>query len=163
MPRFDWTNDDARAEFIGILSAFQSNLEEFDLPPLDNDEMAFRFYCATGGLVGYIAKILRQVVSNAIFADVSIISMEDLKTAYEEAVYADESKQRDMPKAFDPGFTTMVSAELLERVKQIGVPAPEELRRRGKKVPESDTDDLPADPKPKGKRRKARTITNDVI
>ena len=164
MPRFDWMDDNSRDEFVTILTEFQAALSEYDLPALNSDEMAFRFYCATGGLIGYLAKILRQVVWNAIFSDSKLITLEDIKAAYEESVYADESKKKDMPRAFDKGFTTLVSADLLNRVKEIGVPAPEEFpRRRGRKSAENNSEDQPENTKSKKQRKSPRTITTDVL
>lgn len=136
MPRFDWENDDSRTEFIGILEAFQGMLTDYEMPKLDSDEMAFRFYCATGGLIGYIVKILRQAIWNAMFEETKVISLDSLKIAYQESVYVDESSKGLLP-VFDRGFITKATTDLLERVKMIGVKAPEiELVRRSKKSSE---------------------------
>lgn len=124
MPRFDWENGESRIEFIGILEAFQEMLTEYEMPKLDTDEMAFRFYCATGGLIGYVVKILRQAIWNAIFEETKVISLESLKIAYQESVYVDESIN-GLPLAFDKGFITLATKDLLERVKMIGVKSPE--------------------------------------
>lgn len=137
MPRFDWENDDSRMEFIGILEAFQKMLMEYEMPKLDTDEMAFRFYCASGGLIGYVVKILRQAIWNAIFEDTKVISLESLKIAYQESVYVDESSN-GLPPAFDRGFITQATKDLLERVKMIGVKSPElQPIRRSKKSDEN--------------------------
>lgn len=135
IPRFDWKNDVLREEFIAILEAFHIGLNKFDLPRLNSDEMAFRFYCATGGLMGYLAKILRQAVWNALDADTHRITLEDLARAYQESVYKDE-KASYLPKAFDRGFILLTSEELHVRVSKIGTAAPDEVTvRRSRKKP----------------------------
>ena len=131
MPRFDWENDDLRDEFIGILGAFQEGLHQFELPNLSSDEMAFRFYCATGGLIGYIVKILRQGVWNAADAFTRCITIEDLARAHRESVYLDE-KAGDLPPAFDRGFVVRANEALLQRARSIGTAVPEEPRSRNR-------------------------------
>lgn len=128
MPRFDWKDDDLRDQFIAILAAFREGLKQFDLPELDSDEMAFRFYCATGGLIGYLAKILRQAVWNALDKDVQQITLEDMSIAYQESVYKDENAT-DLLNPFDRGFTVQANEDLLSRVRLIGVAIPEEPKR----------------------------------
>ncbi len=89
MPRFDWNDDDERGEFIACLESFQQALSRYEFPDLTSDEMAFRFYCATGGLIGYLAKILHQACLNAQMDDKLIITLADLAQAYEESVWVD--------------------------------------------------------------------------
>lgn len=129
MPRFDWLNPDLRNEFIAILGAFQEGLAHFDMPQLNSDEMAFRFYCASGGLIGYVAKILRQAVWNAIDAESKVISLHDFSVAHRLSVYADE-KADDLPLTFDREFSGQVTYPLLQRVSAIGIATPEELPKR---------------------------------
>lgn len=126
MPRFDWRNVNLREEFIAILGAFQEGLSEYDFPKLDSDTMAFRFYCATGGLMGYVAKILRQAIWNAIDDDTRVITMEALARAHYLAVYANE-KAGDLPLAFDRSFIVTPTETLLQRIQLIGTATPEEL------------------------------------
>lgn len=129
MPRFDWKNGNLREEFIAILGAFQEGLSEYDLPKLDSDTMAFRFYCASGGLIGYVAKILREAIWNAISANTNVISLEDLAKAHYNSVYAAE-KAGDLPLAFDRSFIVTPTETLLQRVQLIGTATPEELPAR---------------------------------
>lgn len=126
MRRFDWMIPDHREEFIAILASFQEALIQYDMPDLSSDEMAFRFYCASGGLIGYVAKILRQAVWNAVDANSSSISMDNLSTAHLMSVYVDE-KAGDLPLSFNREFSLQVSISLLERVAEIGTAVPDEL------------------------------------
>jgi hypothetical protein len=88
MPRFDWLVADDRGQFMDILDAFAQSIgEHYRLPKLDSDEMAFRFYCATGGLMGYLVKLLRAAVWNAIVDGRGAIKLEHFSVAYCEATW----------------------------------------------------------------------------
>lgn len=130
MPRFNWLDDNDRDEFIGILSAFQQALPDYHLPDLTSDEMAFRFYCATGGLIGYLVKILRQALWNAVFSGNRIMDLKALKIAHQKAVYTDSSVK--LIAAFDHGFTTIVTDELLANVSSVGLPKAPPVKSRGR-------------------------------
>lgn len=128
MPRFDWGNDGSQAEFIACLESFQQGLKRYDLPALDSDEMAFRFYCATGGLIGYVAKILHQACLNAQMDDKLSITLDDLAKAYEESVWIDEMTSIMNP--FWKEFDTNPTAYLLETVQHIGTASAEVSKPR---------------------------------
>lgn len=117
MPRFDWEDADSRKEFRAILNAFQDSLSEFEWPDLSAYEMAFRFYCATGGLIGYMVKILRQAVQNAIFDAQNTIDLSALKVAYEESVFLDSSLS--LIPAFDKSFVAVPTDNLVKAAKSV--------------------------------------------
>lgn len=132
MPRFDWKEVDQRDEFMAILGAFQDSLSEhFDLPALDTPDMAFRCYCGTGGLMGYLTKFLRQVVWNALDDDRRIISLPDLALAHDQAVWSRESLSSVL-SPFAPKINLIPSEDLLARIHKIGLPADEVIRKRGR-------------------------------
>ncbi|QWE22984.1 TniB family NTP-binding protein [Polynucleobacter sp. AP-Jannik-300A-C4] len=122
LPRFDWGDIDQREEFVGILGAFHKSISShFDIPPLDSNEMAFRCYCATGGLIGYLSKLLRHAVWEALDTNKKIITIEDLKIAYEASIWRDEQ----ILSNFDPFSRNFIQAqpnEVLAKVAQIGFP-----------------------------------------
>lgn len=125
MPRFDWHDTDQREEFVAILGAFEESIgATFDLPDFTGDEMAFRFYCGTGGLIGYLSKFLRQAVWNAIDANSKSIDLSALLHAHSQSVWAKDGPT-GLPSPFDRRFTTAVTDDLLARVKTIGTPADE--------------------------------------
>lgn len=127
MPRFDWHDAEQREEFIAILGAFQESIgETFELPDFTGDEMAFRFYCGTGGLIGYLSKFLRQAVWNAIDSNSKLIDLPALLHAHSLSVWAKDGPT-GLPSPFDRRFSTTVTDDLLARVTKIGVPA-EEVR-----------------------------------
>jgi hypothetical protein len=118
MTRFDWDDEDAQYEFIACLETFEKGLSRYDFPGLTSDEMAFRFYCATGGLIGYLAKILHQACLNAQVDNKLSISLEDLAKAYEESLWVDEVTVIQNP--FGEHFDTTPCLYSLEAAKQIG-------------------------------------------
>lgn len=122
LPRFDWLRHDHREEFIAILGAFHDSLSRhFDLPILDGEEMAFRCYCGTGGLMGYLSKFLRQMVWNALDAKKNSISLQDLAQAHDEAVWA-KSGPRGIPNPFTKAFSHAPTEDIVARVQRMGVP-----------------------------------------
>jgi hypothetical protein len=140
MPRFDWNDGNQQGEFIACLSAFQEGLDRFDFPALDSDEIAFRFYCATGGLIGYLAKILHQACMNAQLKTTvdqrPVITMEDLSTAYIEAVWSDAITPLMNP--FAANFDTTPNSALVDMAKHIGIASPEVTSTRRSRIPVSE-------------------------
>jgi hypothetical protein len=140
MPRFDWRDDEQREEFIGILGAFQDSIgSAFDMPRLDSQEMAFRCYCGTGGLIGYLTKFLRQAVWNALDAESKTIGLAGLLKAHDEAVWAKDGLV-SFQSPFAKGFSTTPTDDLIARIKRIGtpadeLPAPAQRRKRAPGVP----------------------------
>lgn len=120
MPRFDWQNDALRNEFIAILGAFNESLQEhYDLPCLNNQNMAFRFYCATGGLFGYLVKILNSAVVEAIEQKTSMITLGDLAAAHLESTFNKEFISAEIAP-FLPDFNVQPTIKILQKVSQIG-------------------------------------------
>lgn len=135
MPRFDWEKDADRAEFVAILDSLHQSLSrEFEMPDLIGPEMAFRCYCGSGGLVGYVTKFLRQMVWNAWDANTRTITLEDMLRAHEEAVWFDQGLL-DFPSPFSQQFPVGKARDgLVEMVKRIGIakePVPRSRTRRG--------------------------------
>jgi hypothetical protein len=135
MPRFDWRIPSHREEFQGIVDAFHMALaEHFDLPAFSDEDMSFRIYCGTGGLIGYLAKFLRQTVWNAIDANCKTITLEDLERALDQSIWAkDGALQSANP--FNRSFQVMPNEETLSRVMKLGTPVEEIVtprRRRAK-------------------------------
>lgn len=136
MPRFDWQNTQHREEFIGILGAFQDSIGlHFDIPRLDHEEVAFRCYCASGGLMGYLINFLRQAVWNAIDANKKIITLDDLMVAHIASVWSSEETPNSL-SPFSRKFQVTFSEELLTRAREIGQPrTPVRVPRSGNRIP----------------------------
>lgn len=137
MPRFDWEDTNQRDEFMACLSSFQEGLSRFDMPALDSDAMAFRFYCATGGLIGYLAKILHQACMNAQLKTQGdqhpVITLADLSIAYAEAVWSDYITPLMSP--FSEDFDSTPKRSLFDMAKRIGIASPEVTKARSSRMP----------------------------
>lgn len=120
MPRFDWKLEAHREEFIAILQAFHEALvPHFDLPELHSEGMAFRCYCGTGGLVGYLTKFFRQVVWDAIDAKAKIVTLEDLAHAHDKSVWTGWGPV-SIANPFSKTFSTRVDESVLADISTIG-------------------------------------------
>jgi hypothetical protein len=118
--RFEWRDDGDRGQYMDLLAAFHKQLQpEYDVPIFDSEEMAFRFWQATGGLIGYLAKLLRQAERNAVTNKKKQITMADLHTAHMESVWMAQ-RLPDLPRPFLSSSLAEPTADLLERVAQIG-------------------------------------------
>ena len=128
MPRFDWVNYESRGEFEAILEAFYASISRhFSLPRLDTREIAFRCYCGTGGLIGYLTKFLRQAVWNALDARKTTIELSDLEQALDEAVWTGNTPVL-YNNPFSRAFNATPTESLLSKVKKVGTrPEDEEL------------------------------------
>lgn len=120
MRRFLWDDVNSMAEFLGILQAFHEALyDHLEMPNLASPEMAFRCWYATGGLIGLLAKILRQAVWNAVDARVRTIDLEGLRAAHELAAW-DELGERPGPSPFARSFSVEPSAEKIAQALRLG-------------------------------------------
>jgi hypothetical protein len=120
LSRFSWRNLEQRGQFIAILKAFHKAIaKEYDVPQFFSEQMAFRFYLATGGLIGYLSKLLRQALRNATAENRSAISLGDLDVAHRQAIWANETLP-GLPRPFDHGFQLVEDADMLDRVGKIG-------------------------------------------
>lgn len=83
---FDWKNMNTRKMLKGFLKALQQKYRFEENLQIYNNEMAFRFYCASGGLVGYLMAIVREAERLAIGTLSNAIGLEHLAQAYRNAV-----------------------------------------------------------------------------
>jgi hypothetical protein len=121
LPRLSWRDSKERTEFRMILKGFHQGMsEKYELPPLHSEAMAFRIYCGTGGLIGYVANLLRKAEMNASDSDRTTISLEDLNVAYLEAIYSCDSIDERL-KPFEEHFS-MNSDLALSLAANIGKP-----------------------------------------
>ena len=133
MPRFIWTDIGSRSQFIKILKGFHNEIaKQYKISEFYNSEMSFRFYCATGGLIGLLAKLLRQALRNASDSKADSILLHDLATAHIQSAWSS-----DDTNPFETSFQLVASVDLLDRVSKIGTKIEEEEedlhpRRRAK-------------------------------
>ena len=124
LPRFDWRSDADRREFKSIIGAFEAALKhEYHMPAFTSDSMAFRIFCATGGIIGYVSKLLREVVLAAVRDNRSIVTLEDLAEADKVASWDASLFERGF-NPFDRDFPISEKDQendaLLHQVAQIG-------------------------------------------
>jgi hypothetical protein len=121
MRRFNWLDDADRSEFIAILEAFNGSMSEFfSLPDLHSDEMAFRFWCASGGLMGYLTKFLRQTVWDACDAGERSLTLEGFATAHRSAIWT-ASNAGLVESPFDRNFSVNPTQEKITLAQTVGV------------------------------------------
>lgn len=129
MHRFNWLDDDHRAEFIGILAAFDESLSaHVDLPALHSEEMAYRFWCATGGLMGYLTKLLRQLVWNACDENSRHLTIEDYGRANKQAIWSLDNVAKTM-NPFERSFCFAPSNEMIAIALAVGLREEEDIPR----------------------------------
>lgn len=81
---FEW--DRSRAETIKEFRTLMRDIDRalpLDLSDLQNEEMAFRFYYASDGYLGWIMEIIREAAIRAIDTDCHCLNMSLLAAAYE--------------------------------------------------------------------------------
>lgn len=101
LPRFDWTDPDSRAEFMGLVQAFCRGLHELQMPPFDDEAECFRWYVACGGLIGYLHKIFRKLLTILEHEDRRRVVFDDLDRAHAQAVYYRGAQLRPFARGFD--------------------------------------------------------------
>jgi hypothetical protein len=141
LPRFSWTDQTQRGEFISILEEYHNQIaKDFKVPALHSDEMAFRFFLATGGLMGYLSKLLRTTLRDATDRKQASITLEDLNIAHARAMWFDPTVQEQV-KPFERGFRAEATVDALDRASRIGTitqpPQLPTLRRVGVRKAES--------------------------
>lgn len=111
IPKFDWYDAKSKAEFCGILKCFKNSMREFSMPEIDQENLAFRFWIASEGLIGLLVKILNQATwdlidensLNGIVKDLPlVIRLEDYEKAYDFVnMEIDETKRQRNPFSAD--------------------------------------------------------------
>lgn len=86
MSSFNWHDKEKRKILRGFLSGVEEKLNLEEGLNLSSNQMAFRFYCATNGLVGYIMAIIREARDLSRNCQVPEIRMSHLAQAYENVV-----------------------------------------------------------------------------
>jgi len=117
LPRFNWSQTEHQLEFLGVLSAFEKHINnDFDGLSLSSEELSFRVYCATGGLIGYIWKLLHRVCWNASTAGNRKITIDALNEAFAQSIGGDA-----FPNLFNLQEEFEVSPERIIKAMTIGV------------------------------------------
>lgn len=122
MPRLLWENTDLRAQFKAILHCYYEKLvsASYDLPDPCADELAFRFYCATGGLIDYIAKLFRGVLRIAAKEQRSVVGLENFSIVFDTDIYSADALSK-IGNPFDTSVRLTQDRNTLERARKIGL------------------------------------------
>jgi hypothetical protein len=81
---FGWDTQASRTEFRTLLKAIEKKLPFIEPSELHKYTMAFRFYCATNGRVGYVMNIVRRAAEIAIRNQMRSLTLSTLAEAYNE-------------------------------------------------------------------------------
>ncbi|BCM26199.1 hypothetical protein ZMTM_24580 [Methyloradius palustris] len=118
MPRFDWTEVSHNNDFKLILGAFRDALPTYGFPDLSSENMVFRFYCATGGLIGYMVKIFKETLLKAEAEGRMSVSLGDLAIGYQDAIW--QCRQRTIFNPFLVDFDPTPSPYILDLAREVG-------------------------------------------
>lgn len=88
MPLFNWHDKSSSDQFRAILRQFQDELKPFCFPNLSGTDLSVRFYLASSGRIGLVAKILERAIRNAIRDETRDIKLNDLKVAYDRSIWS---------------------------------------------------------------------------
>lgn len=119
MRRFEWTDKADQRDFRACLNAYQQALSRYDMPDLAHNEMALRFYCATGGLIGYVAKIMQEVCSTADRKSSKAIRLKDFASAFDVVIWDHGMFKLNNP--FDSDFGKVNNQGFLDQAHRIGI------------------------------------------
>jgi Bacterial TniB protein len=128
LPQFLWNNDAHKAQFIAILGGFHDAVaaKSFGLPNLRDEEWAFRCYCASGGLLRYVKKLLSEVMIGAsLKRQHSALTLKEFAEAYERSIGAFEDEQYGVAP-FDPDLSFVWTPQLAVRVEKMAEYAQQE-------------------------------------
>lgn len=117
MKRFDWNDPDDRFEFIQVVSAFANELHPLRFPDFNGEEWGFRWFCATGGLVGYVAKLFKETLDNAQDENSTKITMANLDAAHRSIFVR---KASTLVRPFTADFTVQPTEDSMRFALSIG-------------------------------------------
>jgi hypothetical protein len=84
-------------QFRGLLQAFQIEINPFELPDISSEELAYRFYISSGGLMGYVINIIESAMHLAIVNKRFQITIEDLMEAHDVSTMESDRKFSNNP------------------------------------------------------------------
>ena|ERR1017187_335747 len=117
--RFAWKDPRQRREFTLILEAYHNQIaKDFTVPPL-SDEMALRFFLATGGVIGSLSKLLQTSLRDAAHRNSSRITLDDLNIAQSRAMWFDPTVGEQL-RPFERGFRPEATLDALDRASGVG-------------------------------------------
>lgn len=95
IPRFDWKKPKSRNDFLNVIVECARAISPIESPDFQTGDWGFRWYCATGGLIGYVMKIFQTVLDDAAERKTDRLTIADYNSAYQEALF-------DVPTSLEP-------------------------------------------------------------
>jgi len=136
---FEW--DRSRPETIKEFRTLMRDIDRalpLDLSDLQNEEMAFRFYYASDGYLGWIMEIIREAAIRAIDTDCHCLNMPLLAAAYEARLAGTEVGDGKVNPFSTAKFTEATVDQLrfvAKKRRGSGKPTVSKQKGRSKKAP----------------------------
>jgi hypothetical protein len=126
LPQFAWLNADQQAEFRAVLTSFWQAMVDKGMliPDLRKDEWAFRIFCATGGLIGYVKKFLTEIVIEAGLHPKKKLEIADFSDAHERFAITFEDLPTTGFDPFQPNLKLEWTPEIAAHVSAVGAAIP---------------------------------------
>lgn len=98
---FGWGSDAERTAFRGFLRSIEKELKIPISRPLADPDIAYRFYCASGGNIGYVMKVIRGGVHEMVRTNAERLDLDIFAAAFAAHVW----NETDFPEnPFSPSF-----------------------------------------------------------
>jgi hypothetical protein len=126
LPQFAWLDAEQQSEFRAVVKCFWQAMVDKGLliPDLREDEWAFRIFCASGGLIGYVKKFLTEIVIEAGLHPGITLTIDNFAKAYKRFAITFD----DLPVAgfdpFQPNLRVEWTGEIAEYVNTVGAAIP---------------------------------------
>lgn len=123
LPCFSWSDKTQRVEFSACLQGFLAHMRtRFELKDLEGASFVFRCYCATGGLIGHLKRLLQEVALSAYTSQRTTIGIGDFDLAYDLYLCKSRELQIIDYRPFSQQFKPVPTDQLLALVRLIGNP-----------------------------------------
>lgn len=135
LSRFDWNDPNSRAEFMGVIEAFAEGLPGIQMPPFDDESSCFRWWVATGGLIGYVHKIFRKLLTHLKRDKKMTASLTDFHQAHAAAIYYRSGQVFPFDPKFDVAdkVTGLALAARIGERRDVETPEPTGRKRAARK------------------------------
>jgi hypothetical protein len=109
---FDWDEKIPGFTYRGLVRGFQECDTAIQLTILDNQDLAYRLYCASYGLIGYTAKYIAAAIRVAERIKAIKLDLKHFETGYSESAFSEGPPQAN---PFDPKIDPTPLAPLESR------------------------------------------------
>jgi len=132
LPCFLWRSSASVAEFAGCVDVFLGVMSKYmKVPDIEQENMHFRCYCATGGVMRLLKNLFSEVVLYAHKDRKTEVTLDDFDAAFERSLCTTSSLQVPVYRPFAKGFPITPSKEVIATAELIAnPPKPVPVRRR---------------------------------